>query len=92
MSLATSLWILRYKWNSLPVTTDVVHRIHQLARPSSSSKKKQQAYNKLTFEWASGSPLQPLSISDLLPLLGASEEPSSEQEQPPFQPTPKIPS
>ena len=49
MSLATGLRILRYKWNSLPVTTDVVHRIHQLACPSSSSKKKRRAYNNLTF-------------------------------------------
>ena len=43
MSLVTGLLILRYKWNSLPLTTDEVYRIHQLARPSSSSKKKQRA-------------------------------------------------
>ena len=73
------------------MTTDVVHRIHQLARPSSSSKKKQRAYDNFTFEWAAGSPVRPLLISDLLPLLGASEEPSSEQEQPPFEPIPEIP-
>ena len=91
MSLVTGFWILRYKWNSLPVTTDIVYRIYQLARPSSSSKKKQWAYNNFTFKWAASSPVQPLPISDLPPLLEASEESGSGQEQPPFQPIPEIP-
>ena len=75
MLLVTGFWILRYKWDSLPVTTDVVHRVHQLARPT--SKKKQQAYDSFTFEWAPGSPVQPIPLSDLLPLLGVSVESGS---------------
>ena len=70
MSLVTGLWILRYKWDSLPKTTEVVYRVPQLARPSSSYKKKQQAYDAFTFEWAPGCSVQPLPLSDVPSLLG----------------------
>ena len=79
MSLVvTGLWILRYKWDSLPVTTDVVHRVYQLAHPTSTSKRKQRAYDSFTFEWTPGSPVQPIPLSDLPPLLGVSIESGSE--------------
>ena len=79
MSLVTGLRILRYKWDVLPVTTDVIYRVHQLARPRTKSKKKQREYDSFTFEWAPGIPVQPLPVCESPPLLGAAAISGPEQ-------------
>ena len=49
MCLITGDRILRYKWDSLPITTEVVNRVDQLAR-AKTKKSKKQVYPTFTFE------------------------------------------
>ena len=58
MSLTTGLRILRYKWTVLPVTTDVITRVHELAFPSAANASPPQS---LAFTWTDGSAVTPVS-------------------------------
>ena len=52
MSLTTGLCILRYKWTVLPVTNDVITRVHELAFPINSADPPP---SPLSFTWKDGS-------------------------------------
>ena len=52
MSLTTGFRILRYKWTVLPVTKDVITRVHELAFPSAANTSPPQS---LAFTWTDGS-------------------------------------
>ena len=52
MSFTSGSRILRYKWTALPLTTDVISRVHELAFSSKSSKSPLPT---LDFMWPDGS-------------------------------------
>ena len=59
MSLTTSFRILQYKWTVLPVTSDVITRVHELAFPTATNASP--PLKLLAFTWTDGSVVTPVS-------------------------------